>query len=351
MKKILIIDDNEDNLQTTAEILELSNYKVITASGGKAGLEQAIKNEPDLILCDIMMPELDGYAVLHMVRKIAELEQTPFIFVTAKTEPSEIRKGMSLGADDFITKPFDATDLLNTIETRLKKTELVKKRIILGIERENNTVSFSRGEDILRRFVEERNVNYYKKRQRIFSENNHSLCLYYLQKGSVKIFKTSDGGKELILKILNEGEFFGYVALLEETFYKEYADALEDCEIVAILKNEFYEIMHSYPKVAQIFMKLLAMEVSQVEEQLIHIAYNSLRKKVADALLLLKEKFKDHKDEFSIRLSRENIAAVAGTATESLIRTLGDFKAEKLIDIRDSKIAILNEDKIRKLTN
>jgi DNA-binding response OmpR family regulator len=199
MKDILIIDNNKNILQNTAELLELSNYKVITASSGKAGVEQAIENEPDLILCDIMMPELDGYGVLHMVRKIAELEQTPFIFVTAKTGKSEIRKGMSMGADDYITKPFDTTDLLNTIETRLKKSELVKKRITLCIESVNKTISSPCGDQILRKFVEGRNVNYYSNRQRIFSENNHALCLYYVQKGSVKVFKTNDGGKELFL--------------------------------------------------------------------------------------------------------------------------------------------------------
>jgi CRP-like cAMP-binding protein len=150
---------------------------------------------------------------------------------------------------------------------------------------------------------------------------------------------------------VNETEFFGYVALLENTVYKEFGDALENCEIIAIPKNEFDELMHSNREVSKRFIKLLAGDVSKREEQLIHVAYNSLRRKVADALLLLKGKFKDHPGEFSIHISRENLAAVAGTATESMIRTLTDFKMEKLIDIKDANITILNEEKLQRLTN
>src|SRR5688572_25995499 len=113
MKKVPVIEDNEDIRENTAEILELSHYAVTTARNGKEGVAQAMLQKPDLILCDIMMPELDGYGVLHMIQKNPELQQTPFIFLTAKTEQSEMRKGMSLGADDYIPKPFDPTDLLN----------------------------------------------------------------------------------------------------------------------------------------------------------------------------------------------------------------------------------------------
>lgn len=338
-------------MENTAEILGLSNYKVITAHNGMEGVEQALKNKPDLILCDIMMPGLDGYGVLHMVQKNADLEQIPFIFLTAKTEQSEIRKGMALGADDYITKPYDATDLLNAVEGRLKKAELRRKKITQGINGVNEIISFISGEQVLAKFVEDRHVDHYKKRQRIYSEGNHPVRLYYVQKGKVKVFKLNDDGKELILKIVNEGEFFGYVAMLENNVYKEYADALEDCEIVAIPKNEFDELVNSNPNVSRKFINLLANDVSQGEEQLLKIAYNSLRKKVADALLLLKRKFKDDPGKFTIHISRENLAAVAGTATESLIRTLTDFKTEKLIDIRDANITILEDEKLRKMSN
>src|SRR4030095_10515350 len=99
MRSILVIDDNIDIRENTAEILELAGYKTTTAENGKKGVEQAIKTKPDLIVCDIMMPELDGYGVLHLLRKNTETQFIPFIFLTAKTERSDMRKGMELGAD------------------------------------------------------------------------------------------------------------------------------------------------------------------------------------------------------------------------------------------------------------
>src|SRR6476620_690573 len=100
----------------------------------------------------------------------------------------------------------------------------------------------SGGEAVLKIFVDGRHLDHYKKKQRIYSEENHPIRLYYVQKGKVKIYKTNDEGKELIMKIANPGNFFGYVAMLENTVYKENAEALEDCEIAAIAKNEFVEL-------------------------------------------------------------------------------------------------------------
>src|SRR6478735_4631682 len=127
MKKILLIEDNNEIRENTAEILALANYHVITAQNGKVGVELAQHENPDLIICDIMMPELDGFGVIHILSKKAETALIPFIFLTAKTEKSDIRKGMNLGADDYLTKPFDDTELLNAIETRLRKSALLKK--------------------------------------------------------------------------------------------------------------------------------------------------------------------------------------------------------------------------------
>lgn len=351
MKKILVIEDNKDILENTADLLELSNYIVFTATNGKLGIEQALANKPDLILCDIMMPELDGYGVLHMVQRNAELQNTPFIFLTAKTERNDLRKGMSLGADDYILKPYDATDLLNAIEGRLLKADLLKQSIANEIKSLNEPVPAVEAEQALREFVEGRHTDKYKKRQRIFSEGNHPIWVYYLQKGKVKVYKNNNDGKELIVKIANDGEFFGYTSMLENAVYKVNAEALEDSEIAAISKTEFDELINSNTDVSRRFIKLLASDINQKEEQLLHIAYNSLRRKVADTLLAVEKKYRNNEEKFTITLSRENLAAVAGTATESLIRTLTDFKAEKLIDITDGKITILNYQKLENLVN
>src|SRR5450432_895433 len=122
---ILVIDDNKDIRENTAEILDLAGYTTLTAENGKTGVEIAVREKPSIIVCDIMMPELDGYGVLHLLRKNPSTEHVPFIFLTAKTERGDFRKGMEMGADDYITKPFDDIELLNAIEIRLKKYDVL----------------------------------------------------------------------------------------------------------------------------------------------------------------------------------------------------------------------------------
>src|SRR3954465_9316637 len=127
-KTILVIEDNNEIRENTAEILELAGYHALTAENGKQGVDIALREKPAVIICDIMMPELDGYGVLHLLRKNAATESTPFIFLTAKTERSDFRKGMEMGADDYITKPFDDSELLSAVEARLKRLELLGQK-------------------------------------------------------------------------------------------------------------------------------------------------------------------------------------------------------------------------------
>jgi CRP/FNR family transcriptional regulator, cyclic AMP receptor protein len=346
MKKILLIEDNENIRENTAEILELANYKVFTAENGKTGVEAALEYHPDLIICDIMMPVLDGYGVLHLLQKNPSVQNTPFIFLTAKTERSEMRKGMELGADDYLTKPFEGTELLNAVESRLKKQDLVKQHFSADLNGVNELIKASSGKDIIQSFTSGRNINKYKKKQVIYSEGNRPSRLYYIQKGKVKTYKSNEDGKELVVGLYNEGDFLGYIALLEGTVYKEMAEAMEDTELGIIPKEDFEELMNVNPNIARKFIALLAKNVSEKEEQLLKMAYDSLRKKVADTLIALYKKYNN-----PIDISRDNLASIAGTATESMIRTLGDFKTEKLIDIKDGAITIINAKKLENLLN
>ena len=121
MKKLLVIEDNQEVRENLEEILSLSNYDVITAENGLIGVEKALKEIPDLIICDVMMPELDGFGVLHILGKKPATSDIPFIFLTAKTEKEDFRKGMNLGADDYITKPFSIEELILKINVFLKR--------------------------------------------------------------------------------------------------------------------------------------------------------------------------------------------------------------------------------------
>jgi CRP-like cAMP-binding protein len=290
--------------------------------------------------------------VLHAIQKNDSIKNTPFIFLTAKTERVEMRKGMELGADDYITKPFDATELLNALDSRFKKIDLLKQEFLSGLEGLDHLMEASFGKNVLEAFTNDRNVNTYRKKQIIYSEGNHPNRLYYVVKGKVKTFKRNEDGKELVTELYSPGDFLGYVALLEGAVYKDSAEALEKSELSVIPKEDFEELINNNKEVAQKFIKLLAKNVSSKEHQLLGLAYNSLRKKVAEAILLLRRKYqKDDDDKFTIDISRESLATIAGTATESLIRTLSDFRSEKMIDIKEGNIIILNQKKLENLVN
>jgi CRP-like cAMP-binding protein/CheY-like chemotaxis protein len=352
MKSILLIEDNDEIRDNTAEILELSNYRVFTASDGKQGVTLALEKKPDLVICDIMMPVLDGYGVLHMLHKNPATRNTPFIFLTAKHERTDVRKGMELGADDYITKPFTGTELLNAVEGRFKKIDALQESIKEGIDGMNELLYLGKGKEAVKNLAEGSTVNKYKKKQIIYTEGNRPSRLYYLKKGKVRAYKTNDEGKKLVVSLYNEGDFFGYVALLEDSNYKETTEVMEDCELAIISKEDFDELMSKNHEVASKFIKLLAKNVTDMEEQLVGLAYNSLRKKVVNALMTFYEKYNPKDDPgYKIEISRENLASIAGTATESLIRTLADFRDEKLIDIKNGNIIILNKNKLRNMIN
>ena len=352
MSKILLIEDNHDVRENTAEILELANYTVFTAENGKLGVEMAMLEKPDLIICDIMMPVLDGYGVLHMINKHEELKNIPFIFLTAKAERGDFRKGMEMGADDYITKPFTDIELLNSIESRLRKVELLRKDYTTDIKGIHEFMQDLGKSDALKSLSEGRNINHYRKKQIIYTEGNHPGRMFYVVSGKVKTFKSNDDGKELTVGLYGEGEFFGYIALLENGVYHESAEAMEDAEIALIPRDEFEQLINSNSEVSRKFIKMLAHNVVEREEQLLNLAYNSLRKRVADALITLQRKYqKGNVEHFSIHISREDLANIAGTATESLIRTLSDFRGEKLIDIKDGNIILLNEKKLHSMLN
>jgi len=350
MKKILIIEDNDEVRENTAEILELSDYEVVTASNGKEGVSIALKEKPDLIVCDIMMPQLDGYGVLHLLSKHKETSTIPFIFLTAKSEKHDFRKGMELGADDYITKPFEGTELLNAIETRLKKTEQFKASVIADAKAVNDFINKAKESANLKLTSNERDVYDYKKKHVLYSEGQRPKVVYFVISGKIKIYKTSFDGKELITGINGPGDFFGYTAILEETNYRDNAQTLEDSRLMLIPREDFLELITNDTRIARQFISIITKNIIEKEENLLNLAYNSLRKKVAYGLSLLVEKYKEPgKEKIVVDISRENLAQTIGVATESLIRTLADFKGEGLIDIQTGKVILLNEKKLKNL--
>ncbi len=341
-QKILVIEDTDDVRENIAELLMLSDYEVETAVNGREGVKKAQTNIPDLIICDIMMPELDGYGVLRILSRNAATLSIPFIFLTAKAEKTDFRKGLRLGADDYLTKPFDDIELLDTVEMRLKKSSLIRDAADTGMEAFLQT---SGQLNALENLPADCEVRKYAKKQFIFEEEEWPKRLYFVKKGRVKLVKMNDYGKELVLEIVGPNQFLGYTALLKDEVYQASAVAIEASEISLIPKSDFTKLIYENREVAGQFIKMLAGNVIQRENELLQLAYNSVRKRLAETLLKLQKQY----GEEGFKVQREDLAAMVGTAKETVIRTLSEFKNEGLIEVVSGKIFIRKEDKLKRM--
>jgi DNA-binding response OmpR family regulator len=346
MKKILIIEDNEDVRENTADILELANYKVITAENGAIGIEKAKQNKPSLILCDIMMPELDGYQVLEALSDHNNTARIPFIFLTAKAEKSDMRKGMNLGADDYLTKPFNEKELLDAIESRLKKHNFLKKEFSRTIEGVSQFIEEAADYMDVDHLSKDYSLQTYKAKDLVFMEGNVANTLYFVQSGTIKTFKTTEKGKEFVTGLYSSGDFMGQLSLLtDRQTYIETAIVLNDAQLYEIPKSNFTTLLHTNKEVAFKFVSLISNNLVDVQDQLVNMAYATVRQRVAKALLDLHQKgVLSDKDTSSITIARDDFAGLIGTATETAIRMLTEFKDEGLITIdAGRKITIKDE--------
>ena len=341
-KTLLLIEDNEDVRENTAEILELASYEVLTAANGKEGVALAKKHLPDMIICDIMMPELDGYGVLHILSRDAQTATIPFLFLTAKAEKSDFRKGMNLGADDYITKPFEEVDLLDTIHRRLEKIDLISSN--------NETTTSSNAvfhleniQKLLQELADSHKVLTTPAKYTLFHEDSYPSYLYYIQSGQVKALKTNIDGKELITHLYQAGEFLGYKALFSGNSYVASAVTLEESKVVLIPKSAFFDLLEREQQLYRYFLQILTKSLQNQEERLLQLAYDSVRMRVANALLFCcKQENQNSHERVSIRISREDLASFVGTSKETLIRTLSDFKKEGLLTTKGRYITVFD---------
>jgi CheY-like chemotaxis protein len=349
MKSVLVIDDHAGIRENTAEILELAGYKTFTAENGKKGVEAALKEKPDIIVCDIIMPELDCYGVYQLLKKNETTANIPFVFLTAKTERADFRKGMEMGADDYVTKPFEEIELLNAIEIRLKKDAVLKNLYASSPQGINKFLKHIKDAGLVRYLSERYDVAHYNKKKVLYQDTKRPRFLYYLVTGKVKGFKTNEDGKEYITDLYSTGDFIGYPALIEDHNYEDSAVVLEDASIMQIPKEDFLQMIYGNMDVAVKFIRIITQNVKEKEDRLLNLAYSSLRKRVAKALVDIHTKFNSGGGNKSLEISREDFAHYVGTATESLIRTLSDFKAEKLVEIKEGKISLVSLDKLKNL--
>ncbi len=348
MKRILLIEDDIVLKENTAELLEHYNYEVITATNGKIGIEAAITHVPDVIVCDIMMPEVDGYGVLETLVKMDSTKYIPFVFLSAKTERKDVRKGMNLGADDYITKPFKEDELINAIESRIAKAAILKDHKIeqesIGVK-EHDMRSLN---DLKNFFDDNGTVLKCPKGKIIYNEGDHSNDIYLLLKGAIKCYKLDENGKELTTALHKKDDLFGYTSFTQNIAYQETAIAIKDVELVRISNNALKDVLDKNHKVTLELIQLLTQDISGIKNQLLEMAYSSVNKKTASTILKFAEKLNQNTDE-PIKISRNDLASVAGIATETLIRTISNFKKQGVIEIEDRNIKILDLEKLRRI--
>ncbi len=346
MKKILVVEDNLEVRENTSEILELSGFETLTAQNGKEGVQMAQESNPDLIICDIMMPELDGYGVLRILNKNPQTARIPFIFLTAKAEMVDLRKGMNLGADDYLTKPYDEVELLDAVEMRLEKHAQSQEEFSQDETGLNSFLSHARTQESLEHLTENREHRYYKTKDLIFQEGSFPHHLLFVVKGKVKSFKSNEDAKDFVTQLYSAGDFIGYEPLLTESAYQSSAEALDETEIAMIPKDDFLALVYNNRDVANSFIHMLAGNIQEKEVQLLQLAYDTVRKRVADALLTLKNQYGEG-SAFSMRIPRDSLAAMVGTSKECVIRVLSDLKSDKIVSTDMSEITILDEAKLR----
>jgi len=348
MKKIVLIEDDKDIRETTSEILELSGYSVYTAENGLQGLKLVDTEKPDLIICDVMMPDLNGFGVLQILSEKPESFAIPFIFLTAKNEKSDIRHGMKLGAEDYLTKPFEESELLEVVDIQLRK--YVNISALLSSVNQDTFQNEEKGEEALKILLKGRREITYAKKEIIFRDGDISNYLYFVTNGKVKSFKTDTYGKNFTNDIRVTGDFIGYTSILQKTCFEETTVAMELSHLVLIPAEDFKNLINKNKNVANIFIKLLSTDKKDREQRLLQLAYAPVRVRLAHTLLNLQKKenkldgLTDH-----LNISREDFANIIGTAKESLIRSLTELKNEGLINTNGQEIMILNEIGLKKI--
>ncbi|WP_372916719.1 response regulator [Salegentibacter sp.] len=345
MKKILLIEDDVTVRENTAEILELSDFEVVTASDGKQGIEKAKSELPNIIVCDIMMPEMDGYDVLTELSKIPETSGIPFIFLSAKTEHKDVRRGMDLGADDYLTKPFEESDLLSAIESRLAKVQILKSDKSEQAPKEQQQVPNLAA---FRELMKKGERQTYKSGESVYEEGKTSVNFYMVDRGVVKAHKFDSRGKEIITQLYKDGDFFGSLSFNSNSSYREFATAIEETTLYTLSRDKLRDILHENSRLSMELLEVMNEDLFGIKEQLIDIAYASVRRKTAKTILMFAREIKKN-PLHSIRISRADLAGVAGIASETLIRTLSDFKKEGLIEIEGRNVKILDADKLEKI--
>ncbi len=352
MEKILIIEDNFEIRENFAEILGLEGYEVITASNGKTGAEKAFAEKPDLIFCDIMMPELDGYGVLYLLAKNKETMNIPFIYLTSRSEKDDIQKGFGLGATGYIIKPFSGPEVLAAVQNALTKKSIsasfknnIYERIVELIEYVNSNFNAS---ITLENIAEKKLL----KGEMLFSEKETPQAAYFITHGKMQSYLVNNSGNKFITNTHETDEFLGFNAILENTKHKDNAEAEEDTDLLVIPQETFLQLIHSVQDISIQFIKLLSGNNYNKEKKIISLVNFSLKKRLIESIIEDQIEMKDRDNENSgMNLTKKKEYHQLNYSSENVFSILNDLQKERMIEIKNGKIIILEERQLRRLSN
>jgi CRP-like cAMP-binding protein/ActR/RegA family two-component response regulator len=341
MKTVLLIEDDLTLLANTKELLELYNYKVWYAQNGEIGVNLALQTNPDIIICDMIMPVLDGNGVFEKLFANKATRDIPFIFLSCKSDMNSMKKRMSLEVCDHILKPFKIRDLIKLIEKKLVKPSnfdqnTTKKSYPFSEPLRINSL------DQLREFFKKAGeIQAFSKHEVIYRERKNADSIYFVEEGLLKTHRMDEFGKELITGIYKTGEFLGFYSFKNLSSYPETASALENGSLYRLSIKQFQEILSGSHQLTLELAQLQSENLAVLRSHLLEMAYGSVLKKTTNTILKFVDGAQDNLLE-AIKISRSDLASIAGISTESLIRSLSLLKKEKLIDIEGRNIKILN---------
>ena len=346
---VLVVEDESAIQELIAYNLRNAGYTAVCTNSAEQAAAMVNEVLPDLVLLDWMLPGKSGIELARSLRRDPRTKPIPVIMLTARVDERDKVIGLETGADDYVTKPFEEIELLNAVEVRLKKREILSQKYATGASGITQFMKDVNDSGLIQKLTNQYDVTPYNKKQFLYQEGRRPRFLYYVVKGKVKGFRTHEDGKEYITDLFSEGNFIGYSPIIEDKHYEDSAIILEDADILQLPREDFQKMIYNDISVATKFIRLITQNVKEKEERLLSLAYSSLRKRIAKALVDIHNKFNAGGPSKRIEISREDIAQYVGTATESLIRTLSDFKSEKLIEIKEGKIIVAQPDQLSNL--
>jgi CheY-like chemotaxis protein/DNA-binding transcriptional ArsR family regulator len=351
---ILVIDDQREVRENIVELLEISGHRVIEAVDGIDGIRKAKAQLPDLVLCDIMMPELDGYGVAEVLGSQAETASIPLVFLTAKSDAEDFRKGLAKGAVDYITKPFESHVLIETVEMRLKKRKQKQATNVGQLAWENWAESL-RGEKPASLVGKSLKPEVAAKNEEVYMEGDYAQYLYFVREGSVRIDRMDSRGKRICLRVVRAGGFFGWAPGLNDGNHVNDATSREHTVLLRIPQSEFLKVFAEQPAMGLEVVRQQIEESRTMGRLALNMAYGSARENTAYALLKFAEKpSPDQTLEGlaptaayqKVHLSREDLACAVGMAPESISRTLAKFRDEGMIETHGREVVLLHPDRL-----